>query len=110
MARARSQSPELTVIWWRDIPAQVSARHGRDRAVSELPPRFQKAIDAAAMQSGLAGTDAYLEQWDRRVRPCGPRLQDEVEAEVRDLTERFTSEVLRDLARGLSVPPQGAAP
>ncbi|CAN5368594.1 hypothetical protein BH23ACT9_BH23ACT9_16620 [soil metagenome] len=90
-------APELTVIWWRDIPAQVLARHGRDRAVAELPPRFQRAIDAAAMRSGMAGTDAYLQQWDRRARPCGPDLQGEVDREVQTLTDRFTAEVLDDL-------------
>ena len=37
---------ELTVIWWRDIPAQVTAKEGRTRAARELPPRFQEAIDA----------------------------------------------------------------
>lgn len=94
---ARTAGPELTVIWWRDIPAQVVARHGRERAVTELPDRFQKAIDAAAMRGGMAGTDAYLEQWDRRARPCGPDLQDEVDAEVQRLIDTFTDEVLADL-------------
>lgn len=87
------------MIWWRDIPAQVLARHGRDRATAELPTRFQEAIDTAAMRGGMAGTDAYLEQWDRRPRPCGPELQLEVDAEVRRLDERFTPVVLADLAR-----------
>jgi len=52
--------PELTVIWWRDIPAQVTAKEGRARAARELAPRFQEAIDSAAMRAGLIGTDAYL--------------------------------------------------
>ena len=59
---------ELTVIWWRDIPAQVTAKEGRARAARELPPRFQEAIDAAAMRAGLIGTDAYLEEWRREPR------------------------------------------
>jgi hypothetical protein len=28
-----------------------------------LPDRFQEAIDEAAMNLGLAGSDAYLEEW-----------------------------------------------
>ena len=47
---------ELTVIWWRDIPAQVTAKQGRTRTARELAPRFQEAIDAAAMR---AGPDRY---------------------------------------------------
>ncbi|HUG87025.1 MAG TPA: virulence factor [Euzebya sp.] len=106
----RAADPELTVIWWRDIPAQVVARYGRQRAVAELPDRFQKAIDAAAMRGGMSGTDAYLEQWDRRPRPCGPDLQREVDAEVQRLTDTFTDEILADLVantRATSAPRQG---
>ncbi len=51
------------VVYWRDIPAQVKARLGTIRASRELSPRFQEAIDAAAMQSGAAGTDEYLAFW-----------------------------------------------
>lgn len=83
----RGTEPELTVIWWQDIPAQVSARVGRETVRQELSPRFQRAIDAVAMRTGMAGTDAYLEQWDRRTRPCGPDLQAEVDAEVRRLED-----------------------
>ena len=72
--------PELTVIWWRDIPAQVTAKEGRARAARELPTRFQEAIDAAAMRAGLIGTDAYLEEWRREARACGDDLEAEVDA------------------------------
>lgn len=51
------------VIYWRDIPAQVKARSGAKRGARELSPRFQEAIDAAAMISGAAGTDGYLAEW-----------------------------------------------
>ena len=59
---------ELTVIWWRDIPAQVTAKEGRAVPPRELPERFQEAIDAAAMRAGLIGSDAYLEEWRREQR------------------------------------------
>ena len=77
--------PELTVIWWRDIPAQVTAKEGRARAARELAPRFQEAIDAAAMRAGLIGTDAYLEEWRREPRSCGDDLEPEVAQEVERL-------------------------
>ncbi len=54
---------ESQVVWWRDIPAQVKARDGSARAGRALSPRFQEAIDAAAMRSGLTDTDDYLAEW-----------------------------------------------
>ncbi len=65
--------PELTVISWRAIPAQVTAGKGRGAARVQLSDRFQEAIDAAAMRAGLIGTDTYLEQWRREGRPCRRR-------------------------------------
>ena len=54
---------EYRITWWRDIPAMVTAREGSITTKAELPSRFQEAIDEAAMQLGLAGTDAYLAEW-----------------------------------------------
>ena len=49
------------IMYWHDIPVQVRAGGRRDRVSVELPPRFQVAVDNAAMAAGLTGTDAYLE-------------------------------------------------
>jgi Virulence factor len=51
---------EYQIIFWRDIPAQVKLRAGGKRFARSLTERFEQAIDQAAMQAGLAGTDAYL--------------------------------------------------
>jgi hypothetical protein len=48
------------VLYWHTIPVQVRAGGRRDRAGVELPPRFQEAVDSAAMAAGLTGTDGYL--------------------------------------------------
>jgi hypothetical protein len=65
----------LTILYWRDIPAQVVAKAGRTSAKRELPLRFTEAIDMAAMRSGAAGTDAYLAEWRRGdPEPCGDDL------------------------------------
>ena len=91
--------PELTVIWWRDIPAQVTAKAGRTRASRELPVRFQEAIDSAAMRAGLIGTDAYLEEWRREPRDCGDDLEAEVAQEAEWLDAAYTDDVLERLVR-----------
>jgi hypothetical protein len=72
---------ELTVVYWRDIPAQVIARAGRRTAKAELPKRFMEAIDAAAMRASATDSDAYLAEWRRGApTPC----QDDPDAAVKE--------------------------
>jgi hypothetical protein len=87
----------LTVIYWRDIPAQVNATSGRASAKAQLDERFQHAIDAAAMTAGLVDAEAYLEQWRQEIRPCSEALQREVAAEADRLEAEYTAEVLSAL-------------
>ncbi|TIV10197.1 MAG: hypothetical protein E5W02_20945, partial [Mesorhizobium sp.] len=51
---------DLIVVYWRDIPAQVIVKKGRQNAKRELPLRFTEAIDMCAMRTGAGGTDDYL--------------------------------------------------
>lgn len=55
--------PEVTIVYWRDIPAQVIVGKGRKAAKVQLNERFEQAIDRAAMKTGAAGTDEYLAEW-----------------------------------------------
>lgn len=54
-----------SILYWQDIPSVIDASDGETRHKAQLSDRFQHLIDAAAMRQGLAGTDAYLEQWRR---------------------------------------------
>jgi hypothetical protein len=56
-------SIEYQIVFWRDIPAQIKVRDGRERIGRELSERFHKAIDWAAMAAGATSTDGYLEEW-----------------------------------------------
>jgi hypothetical protein len=60
--------PDVTVVYWRDIPAQVIVGKGRRGTKVQLPERFEQAIDRAAMKTGAAETDAYLAEW-RKAAP-----------------------------------------
>ena len=91
--------PELIVISWRAIPAQVTAGKGRGAARVQLSERFQEAIDAAAMRAGLIGTDAYLSEWRRDARPCGADLETEVAAFAAQLEQEYPDERLERLVR-----------
>lgn len=75
----------LTVIWWRDIPAQVTARDGRKSSKIVLHPRFQVAIDKAASRAGKRSYDEYIEEWRKVARECGEDIDAEVAAEVERL-------------------------
>ncbi len=60
--------PNVTIVYWRDIPAQVIVGKGRRASKVQLTERFEQAIDRAAMKVGAADTDAYLAEW-RRATP-----------------------------------------
>ncbi len=70
---------DLTIVYWRDIPAQVIVKAGRKSAKRELSLRFTEAIDMCAMRSGETDADDYLAQW-RRGDPIP--VSDDLEAEA----------------------------
>ena len=78
--------PERIIVYWRDIPAQVLVKAGRNRATRELPIRFAEAIDRCAMRTGAHGTDDYLNAWRRSEPvPCGDDLDGEAHAFATEL-------------------------
>jgi hypothetical protein len=88
---------ELTILYWRDIPAQVIAKAGRKTAKRPLPERFEQAIDRAAMRARLTGTDAYLDQWRKsEPSPCSDDLDVAADEAAQSLEAIFTPEKLRD--------------
>ena len=86
--------PQVTIVYWRDIPAQVIVGRGRRAAKQPLPERFEQAIDRCAMKVGARESSAYLEEW-RRADPF------EVEGEEREiaLSEAARIERQYDTAR-----------
>jgi len=87
----------LTVIWWRDIPAQVLARDGRRASKEVLHPRFQVAIDKAASRAGRRAYNDYIEEWRKVQRTCGEDLEAEVQAESDRLEADYTKHRLAAL-------------
>ena len=89
---------DVTVVYWRDIPAQVIVGKGRRGAKKQLPERFEQAIDAAAMRLGAKDADAYLAEWRK-----APSYQ--VEGDAADVAEaeatRLETEYDRDRVRKL---------
>jgi hypothetical protein len=56
---------DYQVTHWRDLPSLVVARERDEVTKSPLAPRFQEAIDEAAMRLGTTGSDEYLDGWTR---------------------------------------------
>ncbi len=91
---------KLITVYWRDIPAQVIGRKVRKTAVKKvLDPRFQHAIDRAAMRAGRGSSDKYLEDWRRVSQLCEGDLDRAVNEEVARLENGHPPEVLDRLAR-----------
>ncbi|MEO0370646.1 MAG: virulence factor [Pseudomonadota bacterium] len=89
---------DVTVVYWRDIPAQVIVGKGRRGAKKQLPERFEQAIDAAAMKLGAKDADAYLAEW-RKAAPYQVEgdAAEVVEAEAARLEEEYDRERVRKL-------------
>jgi Virulence factor len=93
----------LIVISWRDIPAQVIAKRGRESVKLQLGARFQEAVDRAAMRAGKGSSDAYLADWRRTPRDCGNDLNAEASAEAARLEALYSDEDLERVIRAKGI-------
>jgi hypothetical protein len=85
--------PEVTIVYWRDIPAQIIVGSGRRAAKIQLPERFEQAIDRCAMKVGARDADAYLAEW----RKGEPYL---VEGEAADVASDEAARVEAEFSDG----------
>ncbi|MDT8326111.1 MAG: virulence factor [Roseovarius sp.] len=89
---------DVTIVYWRDIPAQVIAGKGRRGSKVQLPERFEQAIDRAAMKTGAAGTDDYLGEWRKADPYSVDGDQDEVaKSEAARLDAEYDQERIKTL-------------
>jgi hypothetical protein len=87
----------LITIWWRDIPMQVMARDRREAHKIQLHPRFQVAVDKAAMKAGKRAASDYVDEMRRSARECGDDLEAEANAEAKRLEAAYSKDVLATL-------------
>lgn len=90
--------PDVTVVYWRDIPAQVIVGKGRRGAKAVLPERFEQAIDRAAMKVGASDTNAYLAEW-RKAAPY--EVEGDAEAVATEEAARLDREYDQDRIKAL---------
>jgi hypothetical protein len=90
---AVTDSTEYQVTYWRDLPSLVVARAGEQVTKAPLAPRFQEAIDEAAMRLGDTGSDDYLTGWTRSEWTTADGSPTEVtERVVADIEEQWSEE------------------
>lgn len=88
------------IVYWRDIPAQVTIKKGRASAKRELSVRFTEAIDMAAMRTGASATDGYLAEWRRGdPEPVSDDLEAEADKALAALEAEYTKERLAALVK-----------
>jgi len=91
---------KLTVVYWRDIPAQVTVKAGRRTARAPLSERFETAIDRAAMKAKLRDSDSYLAEWRRgAAHECGDDVEAEAAAAAAALEAAYDDDRLQALVR-----------
>ena len=90
--------PDVTIVYWRDIPAQVIVGKGRRGHKVQLEERFEQAIDRAAMKVGAKDADAYLADW-RKAAPytVDGDPQEVAKAEAARLEAEYDSEKIKQL-------------
>ena len=89
---------KMTVVYWRDIPAQVIVKQGRTAAKRQLPERFEQAIDRCAMRVGALNTDDYLAEWRRGASVAvDGDLEQAASAEATRLETEFDKERIKAL-------------
>ena len=90
--------PDVTIVYWRDIPAQVIVGKGRRGAKRQLAERFEQAIDRAAMKVNAKDTDAYLAEWRKgEPYPVEGEPGDVAEAEAERLEREFDTDRIKAL-------------
>lgn len=88
----------LTIVYWRDIPAQVIVGKGRRAHKIQLSERFEQAIDRAAMKVGAKDADAYLAEW-RKSAPVSVEGDDQnvAIATAARLEEEYDQDTIKKL-------------
>ncbi len=90
--------PDVTVVYWRDIPAQVIVGKGRRGSKAPLAERFEQAIDRCAMKVGAKDDDAYMASWRKAAPYSVEGDPDEVaKAEAARIEAEYDAEKIKAL-------------
>ena len=106
-SRRRSGAPSVNTIYWRDIPAQLTARSDDESSKVLLHARFQHAIDRAAAVADLTKTDDYVAEWRTESTPLtGGDINAQLDQLCADIEGQYSRDRLEAIVAngGLDVP------
>ena len=88
---------ELTIILWRDIPAQLMIGNGRKAIKYKLPEKYEQAIDRCAMAVGAKDAESYLQDWRKKIITIQSNELATLDEEAKKLELVYTDERLKCL-------------
>lgn len=103
-----ARGAQLITIFWRDIPAQVNARARGEKHQVLLKPRFQKAIDRAAMVADITTASEYVNEWRQAAVPLTGETEAAATAEAARLEAAFPLARLNELVAAGGFDPTAA--
>jgi hypothetical protein len=87
----------LTIVCWRDIPAQLLIGSGRKAVKLKLSEKFEKTIDRCAMKVGAKDSDSYLENWQKKTIALQSSGTNLIVLEAERLERYYTKDKLKAL-------------
>ena len=99
---------KMITFFWRDIPSHVMYKAGREKHRKQLDPKFETAIDRAAMRAGKGSSDAYIAEWRGETKRLeGVRDPSKLlETQVQQLEQEFSDEILEKTIKAGGIKPK----
>ncbi len=95
----------MITVYWRDIPSHVIYKMGRQKYKKQLNPKFEIAIDRAAMRAGKGSSEAYMSEWRREIVAMEGDPQELVDNLVEKLENQFDDTVLEKTIKAKGIKP-----
>ena len=97
----------MITFYWRDIPSHVMYKAGREKHRQQLDPKFETAIDRAAMRAGKGSSDAYIAEWRRETTNFDVDNDPEklIETKIHQLEKEFSDEMLEKTIKAGGIKP-----
>ena len=95
---------KLITVFWRDIPSHIIFKTKSGKFKKQMSPRFEKAIDRAAMRAGKGSSDAYMADWRReivKIKTDDP--QSIVDQEIELLEQMFPDDLLEKTVKSKGI-------
>ena len=95
---------KLITVFWRDIPSHIIFKTKSGKFKKQMSPRFEKAIDRAAMRAGKGSSDAYMADWRReivKIKTDDP--QSIVDQEIESLEQMFSDDLLEKTVKSKGI-------